>query len=86
MKQISDQSAKIITFLQHPTAKMMKRDLAFQDVLKFDTIDWSEPKTLYGFAHIGNHERHYLTYRGGPENGIVKLWGRVVCLAQGLGN
>ena len=44
-------AAKVITFLEHPTAKMIKHLLAFKDVLKFDTIDWSEPKTLYGFAH-----------------------------------
>ena len=68
-------AAKTITFLQYPKAKMMKHDLALQEVLKFDIIDWSEPKTLYGFAHIGNHESHYLTYGGGPEGGIVKSYG-----------
>ena len=52
-------ASRIIIFSEHPTAKMMKHYLAFQKVLKSDTIDWSEPKTLYGFAHIGNHERHY---------------------------
>ena len=54
---------------------MMKHHLVFKDVLRFDTVDWSEPKTLYGFAHIGNHDRHYLTYGGGPEGGIVKSYG-----------
>ena len=61
--------------LEHPTAKMMKHDLALKDVLRFDIIDWSQQHTLYGFAHIGNHERHYLTYGGGPEGGILKSYG-----------
>ena len=68
-------ASRIIRFLEHPTAKMMKHYLALQEVLKFDPIDWSEPKTLYGFAQIGNHERHYLTYGGGPEGGIIKSYG-----------
>ena len=52
-------AAKIITSLEHPTAQMMKRRLASQEVSKFDPIDRSRWKTLYGFAHIGNHDRHY---------------------------
>ena len=65
-------ASKIIRILEHPTAKMTKRYLALHEVLKFDPIDWSRWKTLYGFAHIGNHDRHYLIYGGGPEGGIVK--------------
>ena len=37
--------------------------------------DWGEWQTLYGLAHIGNHDRHYLTYGGGPEGGIMKNYG-----------
>ena len=73
-------AAKIITCLEHPTAKRKKHHVAFKDVLKFDTIDQSEPKTLYGFAHIGNHDRHYLTYGGGPEGGMVKTYGDGWCV------
>ena len=44
--------------------------------MKFDPRnDWSEWQTLYGFVHIGNRERHYITYGGGPEGGIMKRYG-----------
>ena len=69
-------AAKIITFLEHPTAKMMKGPLEYKEVLKLDpNTDWSERQTLYGFAHIGNHNRHYIAYGGGPKGGIVKSYG-----------
>ena len=54
--------------------------LGFQEVLKFDPIDWSGWKTLYGFAYIGNHNWHYLTYGGGPEGGIVNKFGDGWCV------
>ena len=67
---------KVITFLEHPTARMLKDHLENKQVLKFDPrTDWSEWQTLYGLAHTGNHDRHYLTYGGGPEGGIVKQFG-----------
>ena len=67
---------KIITFLEHPTAKMLKDHLEYKEVLKFDPRnDWGEWQTLYGFAHIGNHDRNYISYGGGPEGGIVKSYG-----------
>ena len=74
---------KIITFLERPTARMLKGHLEYEDVLKFDPrTDWSEWQTFYGFAYIGSHRRHYITYGGGPEGGIVnKLWRRLVYLA-----
>ena len=66
---------KIITFLEYPTARMLKDHLEYKDVLKFGPgTKWSEWQTLYGLAHIGNHYRHYLTYGGGPE-GIMKNYG-----------
>ena len=78
---------KIITCLEHPTPRILKDHLEYKDVLKFDPrtnlIEW---QTVYGLAHIGNHDRHYLTYGGGPEGGIIKLLGQLVCLAPGLGN
>ena len=66
---------KIINFMEHPTAKMMKDNFEYREVLRFDrSIDWSEWQTLYGFAQIGIHTRHYLTYGGGPEGEIMKVW------------
>ena len=67
---------KIITFLEHPTARVRKDHLEYKDLLGFGPRnDWSEWNTLYGFAHIANHDRHYITYGGGPEGGIVKSYG-----------
>ena len=67
---------KIITFLQHPTARMLKGHLEYEEVLKFDPRnDWGEWQTLYGCAHFGNHNRHYITYGGGREGRIVKSYG-----------
>jgi hypothetical protein len=67
---------KIMTFLEHPTAKVMKGHYEYMEVLKFDPRhDWSEWQTLYGLAHVGRHDRHYLTYGGGPEGGKVKSSG-----------
>ena len=64
---------KIITFLEHPTARMLKDHLEYKVLLKFDPrIDWSKWQTLYGFAYIGSHRRHYITYGGGPEGVIMK--------------
>ena len=75
-------ASKIITFLEHPTASMLKGRLEYKEVLKLDPgTNWSEWQTLYRLAHIGNHNRHYITYGGGPEGGMVKklLWW-LVCL------
>ena len=59
---------KIITFPEHPTARMLKAQLEYKEVLKCPPRnDWGEWQTLYRFAHIGNHNRHYITYGGGPE-------------------
>ena len=50
---------KIITCLEHPTARMLKEHLEYKSMLKFDPRnDWSAWQTLYGFAHIGSHKRH----------------------------
>jgi len=69
-------ASKIIQFMQHPTAEMLKDYFEYKDVLKFDTrTNWEQWQTLYGLTHIGNHNRHYLTYGGGPEGGIVKSYG-----------
>ena len=66
-------ASKIMSFMEHPTAKMMKDHFEYMEMLKFDPRhDWSEWQTLYGLAHVGRHDRHYLTYGGGPEGGIVK--------------
>ena len=66
---------KIITFLEHPTARMLKDHMEYEEVLKFDPRNkWGEWQTLYGFAYIGSHRRHYITYGGGPEGGIVKSY------------
>ena len=55
---------------------MLKDHLEYKVLLKFDPrIDWSEWQTLCGFAYIGSHRRHYITYGGGPEGGIVKSYG-----------
>ena len=68
-------ASKIISFLEHPTANMIKDHFEYREALRFDPwINWGEWHTLYGFAHIGRHDRHYLTYGGGPDGGIVKLW------------
>ena len=46
-------ASKIITFLKHPTAGMLKDHLEYKEVLKFDSgTNWSEGQTLYGFAYI----------------------------------
>ena len=67
---------KIITSLEHPTARMLKDHLEYTEALKFDPRNkWGEWQTLYGFAHIGNHNRHYITYAGGPEGGIMRSYG-----------
>ena len=67
---------KIITFLEHPTARMLKDHLEYKEVLRFDPRnDWGGWQTLYGFAHIGNHNRHYITYGGGPERGMMTSYG-----------
>ena len=39
-------AAKIITSLQHSTAKLVKHHVTLKDVLKFDILDWNERKTL----------------------------------------
>ena len=68
-------ASKIIGFMEHPTAKMMKEHVEYGEALRFDPRnDWSEWQTLYGFSHIGRHDRHYLTYGGGPEGGVMKIW------------
>ena len=42
---------KIITLLEHPTARMLKDHLEYKELLEFDPRnDWSERQTLYGFA------------------------------------
>jgi len=61
--------------LEHPSVNMMKDRLALKEALKFDPTDWTRWKALYGFAYIGNHDRHYSTYGGGPEGGIRKSYG-----------
>ena len=67
---------EIIRFTQHPTAKMMKGHIEYKEVLKSDPRhNWNEWQTLYGLAHIGNRNRHYITYGGGPEGGIKKSYG-----------
>ena len=44
---------KIIIFLEHPTARMLKDHLECKEHLKFDPRnDWSEWQTLYGFSHL----------------------------------
>ena len=54
---------KIITFLERPTARMLKDDLEYKELLKFDPrIDWSEWQTLYGFAYMGSHRRQALNH------------------------
>ena len=69
-------ASKIITFLEHPTAKVMKDHYEFKEVLKFDPRhDWNEWQTLYGLAHLGYHNSQNITYGGGPEGGIVKSYG-----------
>ena len=48
----------------------------YKEVLKFDPrANCSEWQTLYGFADIGNRDRHYITYGGGPEGGIMISYG-----------
>ena len=75
-KIFGDIIASKIIILEHPTAKMLKDRLACLEALKFDhRNDWSEWQTLYGWAHIGNCTRHYITYGGGPEGGRVKSCG-----------
>ena len=67
---------KIVLCIQHTTAKVMKDHLAFKEVLKFDPRhDWNEWQTLYGLAHVGKNNGHYITYGGGPEGGIGKSYG-----------
>ena len=62
--------------MQRPTAKMMKDHLESKEVFRYDpNTNWSDWQTLQGLAHIGNQSRHYLTYGGGPEGGIVKSYG-----------
>ena len=74
-------AANIITFSTHPTAKTMKRHVASKEVLKFDpNTDWNERQKFYRFAHTGHHNRHYLTYGGGPEGGIIKSCGDGWCV------
>ena len=72
---------KIITLLEHTTARMLKDHLEYKEPLTFDPrIDWSEWQTLYGFAYIGSHRRHYITYGGGREGGIMKSYGDGWCI------
>jgi hypothetical protein len=53
----------------------MKSHFKYMDLLSFDTKhDWLNFQTLYGFTKLGRR-RHYLTYGGGPEGGIVKFRG-----------
>ena len=73
---MTSQRARSSPFLEHPTARMLKDHLEYKELLKFDPRnDWSEWQTLYGFAHVGNHNRHCITYGGGPEGGTMKSHG-----------
>ena len=73
-------AAKIITFLEHPTAKLMKDHFEYKEVLKFDpNNDWSGWQTLNGLAHIRSNDPRYLTYGGeGLEGGIINCYGDYV--------
>ena len=64
----------IIRFLEHPTSIRMKEHFIYRDLLSFDDRnDWGQWQTVYGFAGIGRYDRHYMTYGGGPEGGVVRL-------------
>ena len=74
----SNISNKIIRFLEHPTARMMKQKQKYSELLGFDTYnDWGTWNSLYGFAQllqrVKGGKRAYVTYGGGPEGGLVRL-------------
>ena len=64
----------ITRFLEHPTAPMIRRFREYIDLLTFDTRhDWHNWQEVFGFARINGSRRAYLTYGGGPEDGIVRM-------------
>jgi len=65
----------IIRFLEHPTAPLIRRFKEYTDLLSFDTVnDWHKWQSLYGFQTITGSRRAYVTYGGGPEGGVVRLF------------
>ena len=67
----------IIRFLEHPTAHLIKRFKEYTDLLSFDDVnDWHKWQSVYGFQTITGSRRAYVTYRGGPEGGVVRLYDR----------
>ena len=65
----------IIRFLEHPTAPLIRRFKEYTDLLSFDTVnDWHKWQSLYGFQTINGSRRASVTYGGGPEGGVVRLY------------
>ena len=64
----------VISFMSHPTADLMKAYFRYKELCSFDRRnDWTKHNGLYGWTMIGPNGKvkHYLTYGGGPEGGIV---------------
>ena len=69
---------RITQYLEHPTARMIKQNQQYLELLGFDARnDWGTWNTLYGFAmilpRVQGGKRAYVTYGGGPEGGLVRL-------------
>ena len=63
----------IISFLSHPTADLMKEHIRHKELCSFDEgTDWTRYQKLYGWTKI-RKVKHYLTYGGGPEGGVVRF-------------
>ena len=69
----------VISFMSHPTADLMKDYFEYKELCSFDQRnDWTRFNGLFGWTMIGprGKVKHYITYGGGPEGGIVHLKNR----------
>ena len=69
----------VISFLSHPIADLMKAYFEYTELCSFDRrTDWTKYNGLYGWTMIGPNGKvkHYITYGGGPEGGLVRCKNR----------
>ena len=66
---------KITSFLEHPTAPMMKEFKRYTDLLTFDTHHvWHKWQEVLHFQKLQGTKRGYVTYDGaGQQGGVVRL-------------
>jgi len=66
---------KIVGFLEHPTAQMIKEFKQYTDLLTFDTHnDWHRWQAVERLTKLAGTNRGYVTYNtGGQQGGVARL-------------